>query len=224
MALSPARDRKMRERYLKYREMFPDQNEDRCWVAVGESFGLEGDGARTLAALKQATAINPEWGKWQLELAKAYLRAKRYAEALKALEKCDELDSSGCDKNWYAENVLYYLGYALFGLKRFKEAAEAWRGAESAITKWGAPEPLKDFHLHRGWAHHLEGNFLDAIEAYRRGMVAPGPGDGSEDDVMNEDDVEAAQAMNENIERYHGMATQGLRLEGEPLEAVPYTN
>jgi hypothetical protein len=92
------------------------------------------------------------------------------------------------------------------------------------ILRWGAPEPLKDFHFHRGLAYHLEGNFLDAIEAYRRAMVAPGPGDGSEDDVMDEDAVEAAQAMNEVVERYHAQATQGLRLEGEPVEAVPYTN
>jgi tetratricopeptide (TPR) repeat protein len=223
MALSPAKDRKMRERFLKYREMFPEQAEDRCWYAVGESFGLEGDGARTLAALKQATSINPEWGKWQLELAKAYLRARRFADALKSLTRAEGLDASGCNQTWYADNVLYYLGYALFGLARYKEAAEAWRGAEMTILKWGAPEPIKDFHLHRGWAYHMEGNVLDALEAYRRGMVAPGPGDGSEDDAMDEDAVEAAQSMNDNIERYHTLAKQGLRIE-EPLEAVPYTN
>jgi tetratricopeptide (TPR) repeat protein len=223
MALSPAKDRKMRERFLKYREMFPEQSEDRCWVAVAESFGLERDGARTLAAFKQAVAINPEWGKWQLELAKAYLRAKRFGDALVSLTRAEELDASGCNQNWYAENVLYYLGYALFGLGRYKEAAEAWKGAELMIQKWGAPEPIKDFHLHRGWAHHKEGNFLDALESYRRGMVAPGPGDGSEDDVMDEDAVEAAQAMNDAIEKYYTQAKQGLRLE-ETLEAVPYTN
>ncbi len=223
MALSPAKDRKMRERFLKYREMFPEQGEDRCWMAVAESFGLEGDGARTLSAYKQATAINPEWGKWQIELAKAYLRAKRFGDALVALTRAEELDASGCNHGWYAENVLYYLGYALFGLQRYKEAAEAWKGAEMTIQKWGAPEPIKDFHLHRGFAYHKEGNFLDALESYRRGMVAPGPGDGTEDDIMDEDAVEAAQAMNDAIEKYYKDAKQGLRLE-EALEAVPYTN
>src|SRR5262245_42675125 len=157
MAVSTVDDR-MKERFQRYRTLFPDEHEDRCWGAVGDSFNEEGDGPRTIAAYKQAIAINPEWGRWHLSLAKASIRARRFPEAIVNLERCAELESSGCESQAFSENVLYYLGYALFGAERYKEAAEAWRGAETSIKTWGHPEPLKDFHTHRGWAYHLEGN------------------------------------------------------------------
>jgi tetratricopeptide (TPR) repeat protein len=216
-------DAPMRERFQRYRGLFPEELEDRCWAAVGDSFDEDGDGPRTIAAYKQAIAVNPEWGRWHLSLAKAYLRARRFPEAIVHLQSCAELESSGCDGQAFSENVLYYLGYALFAAARYKEAAEAWRGAETSIKKWGHPEPLKDFHLHRGWAYHLEGNLLDAIESYRRGMVAPGPGDGSVDDSMDEDEVEAAQNMNDAIMTYHDLAKGGISLDPKALAPVPYT-
>lgn len=218
-------DDRMRERFQRYRSLFPDEQEDRCWGAVGDSFNEEGDGPRTIAAYKQAIAFNSEWGRWHLALAKACLRAKRFPEAILHLERCAELESSGCESQTFSENVLYYLGYALFGVRRFKEAAEAWRGAETSIKTWGHPEPLKDFHLHRGWAYHLEGNLLDAIEAYRRGVVAPGPGDGSVEDSMDEEEVEAAQKrMNDAIMEFHDLAKQGIRPDRETISATPYTS
>jgi tetratricopeptide (TPR) repeat protein len=217
-------DEKIRERFQRYRDLFPEEHQDRCWAAVGDSFNEEGDGPRTISAYKQAIAVNPEWGHWHLDLAKAYLRAKRYHEAIRHLERVAELGSSGCQNQGFSENVLYYLGYALFGVRRFKEAAEAWRGAETTIKRWQHPEPLKDFHLHRGWAYHLEGNLLDALESYRRGMVAPGPGDGSADEPMDEDEVEAAQKMNDAIMEFHNKAKQGIPLDAEALEATPYTS
>ncbi len=225
MKLSPASDPKLREQFQRYREMFPHEYEDRCWVAVAEYFDLQNDEKRTISAFKQAILLNPEWGKWHLDLAKAYMRAKKLPEAIHHLERCAELSSSGCQNAYFAENVLYYLGYALFMLKRYKEAAEAWRGAETTITSWRHPEPLKDFHLHRGWAYHLERQLLDALEAYRRGMVAPGPGDCSEDDPMDPDEVESVQdAMNDNIMKFHQMAKEGEIPDADTLKATPYTS
>jgi tetratricopeptide (TPR) repeat protein len=217
-------DDRMRERFQRYRDLFPEEHQDRCWAAVGDSFNEEDDGPRTIGAYKQAIAVNPEWGRWHLDLAKAYLRAKRFPEAIVHLERCAELGSSGCQNQTFHENVLYYLGYALFGVSRFKEAAEAWRGAETTIKSWRHPEPLKDFHLHRGWAYHQEGNLLDALEAYRRAMVAPGPGDGAADEPMDEDEVEAAQKMNDTIMEFYNQAKKGIPLELQSLAATPYTN
>lgn len=208
----------------EYAKLYPEEPEDRIWAAVAEAFDLVGDGARTIEALRRARHINPDWGRHRLMLAKAHLRGRQWEEAVAELEACADLDASGCDQTFFAENVLYYLGYALFGLGRYKEAAEAWRAADLSISFWRSPEPLKDFHLHRGWAHHLEHALLDALEAYRRGMVAPGPGDCSEDDAMDTDQVEQAQAMNERIEGYYQMAKAGELPDAASLEAVPYTS
>lgn len=219
-----AADDRMRERFQRYRDLFPEEHQDRCWAAVGDSFNEDGDGPRTISAYKQAIAVNPEWGRWHLDLAKAYLRAKRFPEAIVHIERCAELGSSGCQNQNFHENVLYYLGYALFGVRRFKEAAEAWRGAETTIKSWRHPEPLKEFHLHRGWAYHQEGNLLDALEAYRRGMVAPGPGDGSADEPMDPEEVEAAQKMNDTIMEFYTQAKKGIPLEPTSISATAYTN
>ena len=55
-------------------------------------------------------------------------------------------------------------------------------------------------------------------------MVAPGPGDTSEDDDMDFDQVEKCQdLMNGRIEVYYKMAKAGEMLEVETLDAVPYT-
>ena len=96
-------DEKMRDRFQSYRDLFPEEHQDRCWAAVGDSFNEEGDGPRTIGAYKQAIAVNPEWGRWHLDLAKAYLRAKRFPEAIVHLERCAELGSSGCQNQSFHE-------------------------------------------------------------------------------------------------------------------------
>jgi len=223
--LSDARkDEVLALKFRKYRAMCSGDPEDRIWAAVAEAFDMVGDGPRTIVALEQARAINPEWGRHRLQLGKAYLRCKTWRHAIAELQACSELDSSGCDGFFFAENVLYYMGYALFGEELFKEAAEAWRGADSYIQFWRNPEPLKDFHLHRGWAHHLEHDLLGAIESYRRGLIAPGPGDCSEDDEMDYEQVERSQSMNPRIEVYYNMAKGGEMPERSTLNPVPYTN
>ena len=215
----------LRQKFLEFRELLPKESEDRIWATVAQAFDEAGRGPATVAAWEHAIRVNPEWGAHHLGLAKAYLRGHRWEEALLALETCAELDSSGLRNELFSENIVYYLGYALFGAGRYKEAAEAWRGADATILYWGSPEPLKEFHLHRGWAHHLDGDFLDAIEAYRRGLVSPGPGDCSLDDEMNPDDVEAAQdRFNPTLEKFHDHARAGEDLAGKRLEAVPYTS
>lgn len=212
-------------KFAEYQRMYSTDPEDRIWAAVAEAFSMAGDGRHTIAALERARALNPEWGKHYLDLAKARLRAHQWMAAAEELERCAELDASGCREDFYAESFLYYLGYALFGAERYKEAAEAWRAADHVVQFWGNPEPLKDFHLHRGWAYHLEGDYLDAIDCYRRALIAPGPGDTSMDDEMDPDQVEKCQDdMNENIERYHDMAAGGVPLEREGLTATPYTS
>jgi tetratricopeptide (TPR) repeat protein len=220
-----AEDRTLIDKYEEYATLYSTDPADRVWAAVAEAFDLAGDGKRTVAALEKACRLNSEWGKHRLQLAKAYLRMKDWGRAIRELMACDELDASGLKTDVFSENVLYYLGYAMFGAGRYKEAAEAWRGALNVVQFWGNPEPLKDFHLHRGWAHHLERSFLDAIEAYRRGLVAPGPGDSSLDDEMDPERVEACQdEMNPRIESFFEMAKAGEIPDPSTLNAVPYTS
>ncbi|HMS17501.1 MAG TPA: hypothetical protein PKA37_11720 [Planctomycetota bacterium] len=219
-------DAKMvKKRFAELKLRNPDEPEDRVWAAVAESFDLAGRGPETLVSWENAIRCQPEWGKYHLFLAKAHLRARNWRGALAAIEACADLNSSGLREEVFSENLMYYLGYALFLAGRYKEAAEAWKGADNVIQYWGAPEPLKDFHLHRGWAHHLEGDFLDAIEAYRRGLVSPGPGDCAMEDDMNPDDVEAAQdRFNPRLEEFHDRARAGHDIDAASLEATPYTS
>jgi tetratricopeptide (TPR) repeat protein len=218
-------DQELVRKFQEYSRLFAGKPADQIWAAVAEAFDLAGDGARTIRALEKACLQNPDWAKHHLQLAKAFLRARDWSRALRELEICADLDESGLRSEVFSENILYYLGYALFGDRRYKEAAEAWRGALNVIQFWANPEPLKDFHLHRGWAHHLERDFLDAIEAYRRGLVAPGPGDTSPDDEMDPDQVEGCQeSKNPVIERYFELARAGEVLDPRQLEAVPYTS
>ena len=223
-ALDAQRDAQLVAKFREYRALADDEHEDRIWSAVAEAFDMAGDGTRTIAALERARDLNPDWGRHHMLLAKAYLRAHRPDDAIQELQICDELESSGLDPSHFSENIFYYLGYALFAGGRYKEAAEAWRAADDGVEFWRNAEPLKDFHLHRGWAHHLEHDYLGAIEAYRRGMVAPGPGDCSEDDEMNPDLVELAQGMNDRIELYFETARAAQPLDPTPPQATPYTD
>jgi tetratricopeptide (TPR) repeat protein len=223
--VSPTQDELLQQKYEEYKRLYSTDPEDRIWSAVAEAFNMAGDGRRSVAALERAIALNADWGRHHLDLAKTYLQAKQWMKAARSLDRCADLDASGCRNEFFAESYLYYLGYALFGAKRFKEAAEAWRGADHVIRYWGTPEPLKDFHLHRGWAHHLEGDFLDAIEAYRRGLIAPGPGDCALDDDMDTDLVEDAQGrMNPALEEAFALAKAAQPLDASHLEATPYTS
>jgi tetratricopeptide (TPR) repeat protein len=215
----------VKQKFAEFKNRYPTEPEDRIWASVAEAFDLAGRGPETIVSWENAIRCNPEWGKYHLSLAKAYLRGRQWLDALASIEACADLDSTGLRDEVFSENLIYYLGYALFGAGRFKEAAEAWKGADNAIQFWGAPEPLKDFHLHRGLAHHLEGDFLDAIEAYRRGLVSPGPGDCALDDDMNPDDVEAAQdRFNPRLEEYHDRARAGHGIDPSSVEATPYTS
>lgn len=221
---APADDSALQAKFQEYRELYPSEADDRVWSAVADAFDLAGDGARVLGALEIAISINPEWGRHHLAAARAWLRAGRQDHALAALETCADLDGSGLKRDVYSESIVYYLGYALFGAGRFKEAAEAWRAADLDVAYWGSPEPLKDFHLHRGWAHHIERDFIDAMECYQRGLIAPGPGDCAMDDDMDVELVEASQdRMNPQLEKFLELARAG-ELPGEPedLIAVPY--
>jgi tetratricopeptide (TPR) repeat protein len=220
---APSADRELANQFTRFQGMFPELPLDRVWAATAEYFDERGDGSHTLAAWKSASAANPEWGRWHLELAKTLIRLKQFDQAFVHLSRCVDLDASGCDTGYFATNPLYYLGYALFNLGRRKEASEAWRGAETTVMRWRDPEPLKDFHFHRGFAFHVEKNILDAMESYRRALVAPGPGDGSDDDTMDPDAVEAAQAMNDRIEPWYLMARRGEIPEEGAITAIPYT-
>ncbi len=222
--MDAAQSQALKAKFEEYRRLYSTDPDDRIWSAVAEAFSIVGDGPNTMAAIERAISINPEWGKHHLELAKACLRAQLWMDAVASLERCAELDASGCRQDFFAESHMYYLGYALFGAKRYKEAAEFWNSTDHVVQFWGNPEPLKEFHLHRGWANHLEGNFLDAIECYRRALIAPGPGDTSMDDDMDPDGVEACQEkLNGFIEGFHDMAMGGEPLDVRTVQATPYT-
>ncbi|MSR75288.1 MAG: hypothetical protein EXS14_07455 [Planctomycetes bacterium] len=217
------RDEKAYVKFAEYRALYPSEHEDRIWAAVAEYFAMKGDGPRTLLTWEKARTLNAEWGPHRLGFAKALIRAHKWMEAVHELEACAELDSSGLKPECFDENDLYFLGYALFGAKRFKEASEAWRAAGNSIRYWADAQPLKHFHMHRGWACHLEHDFLDAIDAYKRALVAPGPGDTAEDDDMDTADVDACQErMNPTIERYFALAQAGELLDSDELSAMPF--
>ena len=117
----------LKGKFEEYRRLYSTDPEDRIWAAVSEAFSMAGDGPNTIAALEYAVSLNPEWGKHHLDLGKARIRGQLWLEAAASLERCAELDASGCRQDFFAESHLYYLGYALFGAQRYKEAAEFWR-------------------------------------------------------------------------------------------------
>ncbi len=218
------KDEKLLAKFAEYRSQFPSEHEDYVWAAVAEYFStVVSDGARALAAWHKACTLNKEWSPHHLGHAKALIQAHKWMQAVAELDACAELECVGLEPERFEQNDLYLLGYALFGACRFKEAAEAWRAAGNRIRYWGDAEPLKQFHLHRGWAHHLERNFLEAIDAYKRALVAPGPGDTDFDDAMDADEVEVCQErLNPTIERYYELASAGELLEAGELKAMPY--
>jgi tetratricopeptide (TPR) repeat protein len=213
----------LKDKFADYQERFPDERDDRIWAAVAEAFALTGDGPRTLLAWERARTLNPEWSPHRLGYAKALIRAHQWMKAVHELQTCSELEDEGLDPERFENSDLYYLGYALFGAGRFKEASDAWRAAGNRIKFWGNPDPLKHYHLHRGWALHLERQFPDAIEAYMRALVAPGPGDCAPEDDMDADAVEASQdEFNPGIERFLILAQEGELLDPAELKALPY--
>lgn len=215
---------KLAAKFREYRKEFPKDHDDRIWAAVGEYFASIGEGPETLAARKNACTANNEWSPHHLSYAKALIQAHQWMKAVGELEACGELECEGLKPEQYEESDLYYLGYALFGAKRFKEASEAWRAASNRVRYWGEATPLKLFHQHRGWAHHLERDFLDAIDAYKRALIAPGPGDTEEDDAMDADAVEAAQdQLNPAIERDLELAHGGELLDPDLPPPMPFS-
>jgi len=220
--IDPTRDVAIRRKHGELREAFPDDPESTVYTAVADYFELTGDLERAIAALERAAKLAPpEDARTRFILARTLLKAGRYRDGGRELEICSEIDSVELAGRAYYDNNLYYLGYALFNVGRYKEAAEALRGAQNLVNIWVDPLVLKRFHLHQGWAWHLEGDFLDAAECYKRALIAPGPGDSCVEDVMNEDVVEAAQRFNQVIEPFLDEARMGHPLDPEDLEATP---
>ena len=107
-------------------------------------------------------------------LARTLIEDGQYREGGKELEIVSDIDSVALASPTWANNNLYYIAYALFKTGRYKEAAEAFLGAQHLINIWADALTLKHFHLHQGFAWHLESNFQEAGQCYRRALIAPG--------------------------------------------------
>jgi tetratricopeptide (TPR) repeat protein len=221
MAIDIDKDKLARELYEELRGDLAAEIDRRVYDHMTEHFVAEGDFDRALATAQRVAELDPESAAARFRLAKLLLRAERWREGGRELEASAELDSVAlADRHW-AGNNLYFIAYALFNTGQYKEAAEAFRGAQNLIDTWTDPTVLKYFHWHQGMALHLEGQYLDAAEAYRRAMVAPGPGDSCPEDEMDEDEVESAQDMNDDIEPFMEMAQKGESLDPKKLVVRP---
>lgn len=220
MAIKVDTDNKIQVKLAEVKEAYEGESDAAHFANVAEYFELAADLPRTLACLERAVELDDESARMHFLLARTLLKAGRWRDGGKELEVCSEIDSVELAGRQYHDNNLYYLGYALFLTDRYKEAAEAFRGAQNLIRIWVDPLVLKRFHFHQGLAWHLEGAYLEAAESYRRGLIAPGPGDSCDEDPMDEDEVEEAQAFNDEIEPYLEMAQQGLPLDVEELERI----
>lgn len=219
MPAKEANDPLIQEKLAELRDAYEHDTDAGLYNAVAEYFDLEGDQKRAILAAKEATSLEPDSASHHFALARHLLKAGRYRDGGQELEICSEIDSVLMAGRTYSENNLYYLGYALYNVERYKEAAEAFRGAQNLINIWQDPMVLKRFHQHQGFAWHREGAYLDAAECYRRAMVAPGPGDSCDEDIMDEDVVEEAQDYNDTVEPFFELAQQGLPLPTEGLNA-----
>lgn len=216
------KDPKIRAKLAALADEFEGASRAKLYAHAADFFAHTGDLDRAIRSMESAVRAEDGSAIFHFGLAKLLLQAGRFREGGKQLEICSEIDSVALASRTYHENNLYYLAYALFNVGRYKEAAEAFRGAQNLINIWVDPLVLKHFHLHQGFAWHLEKHYLDAAECYRRAMVAPGPGDSCDEDVMDEDVVEAAQEFNDEIEPFHDMAQRGVPLDRLTLDVQPH--
>ncbi len=221
MDIEATRDPGIQEKLAELRDDYPNDNEAGLYAAVADFFELEDDMDRVMACQEQAVALAPNDAEHVFRLARSLLKREKWKEGGKMLERCSDLDALSLAGRHWSVNNMYYLAYALFNVGRYKEAAEAFAAALEIIDIWGDARILKNLHLHAGWAWHAEKNFAKASQSYLKALVAPGPGDSCDEDVMDPDEVEAAQAMNEEIEPFLLMAQEGEPLSVEGLEARP---
>lgn len=214
-------DPKIRAKVAELSEEFESASESQLFAGAADFFDQTGDLERAIRAMQESVRLDPDSARHHFVLARLLLKAGRFRDGGKELEICSELDSVELAGRAYHDNNLYYLGYALFNVGRYKEAAEAFRGAQSLVNIWTDPLVLKRFHLHQGFAWHLEGNFLEAAECYIRGLIAPGPGDSCDEDSMDEDVVEKAQDFNDEIEPFLEMAQACVPLDRGNLDVQP---
>ncbi|MCB9833463.1 MAG: hypothetical protein H6807_13420 [Planctomycetes bacterium] len=220
MNIRADKDPRIQEKLAELREEEAGEREADLLVDVAMYFDMIGDSPRTIAALEAAVAAAADDTRPRFLLARCLIKAGRWRDGGKELEIVSDMDSVEVASPRWQSNNLYYIAYALFNTGRYKEAAEAFRAADVLVSIWGDPLVLKRFHLHQGFAWHLEGQFGEAAESYRRAMVAPGPGDSCDEDVMDEDEVEDAQDFNDEVEPYMEMARRREPLAIEDLPGV----
>ena len=206
-------------------QRFLEEREDKSIAAAlrdaGECLEMEGDLPRALACLEASIELEPTSALTSFLRARCLLREGHYRKGGKELEACSEMDSLTLASRSWHDNNLYYIGYALFNVGQFKEAAEALRGAQNLINIWFDPLVLKRFHFHQGLAWHAMGDYLAASESYLRGLIAPGPGDSCDEDLMEESTVEAAQDFNDIIEPLYQAAQACNPIDQSELTATP---
>ncbi len=220
MEIKADKDAKIQQKLAELREDYEDDSPCDLMTRVALFFYMANDTKRTTTCLRAAVDHDPEDVRARFLLARTLIKSGLYREGGKELEISSEIDSVALGSPTWANNNLYYIGYALFRTGRYKEAAEAFRGAQNLINIWGDALTLKRFHLHQGFAWHLEGNISEAGICYRRALIAPGPGDSCDEDVMNEEEVEAAQDFNDEIEPYLLMTQANQLLDAEDLPEV----
>jgi tetratricopeptide (TPR) repeat protein len=188
---------------------------------AGEFFEMEGDLPRALSCLSASLDLEPNSALASFLRARCLLRQGHYRKGGKELEACSEMDSLTLASRSWHDNNLYYIGYALFNVGQYKEAAEAFRGAQNLINIWFDPLVLKKFHFHQGQAWHAMGDYLAAGECYLRGLIAPGPGDSCDEDLMEEAVVESAQDFNDTIEPFYKQAQACNPIDESEMSATP---
>ena len=221
MEISAEKDARIQRKFAELRDDYPEDGDAALYANVAEYFDLEGDDARALSSQRRAAELQPDSAIQHFLLARLLLKCGRWRDGGKELEICSEIDSVELAGRHWSNNNLYYIAYALYHVGRFKEAAEAFRGAQALINIWTDPLVLKRFHLHQGFCWHLESNYIEAAECYKRALIAPGPGDSCDEDEMDPDIVEAAQDINDEIEPFLQLALRLEALDAAELEVTP---
>lgn len=220
MEINANKDAKIQQKLAELKEDYEDDSHCDLMTRVALFFYMGNDTKRTIASLESAVLSDPEDVRARFMLARTLIKDGRFRDGGKELEIASEIDSVALASPTWANNNLYYISYALFKTGRYKEAAEAFLGAEHLINIWGDALTLKRFHLHQGFSWHLEGQYKEAAECYRRALIAPGPGDSCDEDVMDEAEVELAQEYNDDIEPFLIMAQKNRPVEFEDLPEV----
>ncbi len=148
-------DAQIQEKLSELREDYESDSYADLMTRVALFFYMEDDDDRTIACLRSAVDRDPDDVRARFLLARTLMKSGDYRSGGRELEHASDLDSVQLASPNWANNNLYYIGYALFKTGRFKEAAEAFRGAQNLINIWGDAIVLKRFHLHQGFAWHL---------------------------------------------------------------------